>query len=91
MKVLERGPGWSTQQRCTGSSSGGGGCGSILAVEENDVNYASWHDMSGDIDWSYSFVCPVCGRSNRIDDRCIPYAIQRNAEDRIKIKSLSLR
>ena len=38
MKILEKGPGWSIEQICTGRGNGGGGCTSRLAVEKEDIS-----------------------------------------------------
>lgn len=37
MKVLEKGPGWSIEQICTGIGNGNGGCNSRLLVEKGDI------------------------------------------------------
>ena len=37
MKVLEKGPGWSMEVRCTGAGNGGCGCGARLLVERGDI------------------------------------------------------
>ena len=34
MKVLEKGPGWSIKQKCTGRGNGGCGCESTLLIEK---------------------------------------------------------
>ena len=62
MKVLEKGPGWSIEQICTGRGNGDGGCKSRLLVETQDVYLTSHTDLAGDTDYYYTFRCPVCGK-----------------------------
>ena len=38
MKILEKGPGWSIEQFCTGKGNGNGGCNSKLLVEKGDIS-----------------------------------------------------
>ncbi len=77
MKVLEKGQGWSIEQRCTGKGNGDGGCNSLLLIEEDDF-YTTFHtDLRGDKDCYYTFHCPVCGKETDIDESLIPTSIKR--------------
>ncbi len=86
MKILEKGPGWSSKQKCTGYGNGGGGCESLLQVEAGDVYVTSNTDYLGDTDYYYTFKCPVCGRETDIPEKDLPSAIKKEAmENKIKI------
>jgi len=76
MKILEKGPGWSIEQRCTGKGNGDGGCNSLLLVEKCDLYMTSHTDMVGDTDYYYTFRCPVCGMETDIDEKNIPRSIR---------------
>lgn len=76
MKILEKGTGWSIEQRCTGAGNGGGGCNSLLLVEEHDIYVTSHTDIAGDTDYFYTFACPVCGRETDINESLIPTIIR---------------
>ena len=84
MKVLEKGPGWSLKLRCTGIGNGGGGCESLLLVDENDIYITSNTDITGDTDYYYTVSCPVCGRETDISEKDIPYRIRRKKLDEHK-------
>ena len=89
MKVLEKGPGWSTKQRCTGKGNGLGGCESLLQVEAGDIYVTSSSDYLGDTDYYYTFRCPVCGRETDIPEKDIPSSIQKEAmENKRKVLTL---
>lgn len=77
MKILEKGPGWNIEQRCTGNGNGGGGCNSKLLVEESDIYVTSNTDMCGDTDYYYTFFCPVCGKETDIPEKDVPSSIKR--------------
>lgn len=77
MKILEKGPGWNIEQKCTGVGNGGGGCNSRLLVEEPDIYVTSHTDISGDTDYYYTFQCPVCGKETDIPVRDVPSSIKR--------------
>jgi len=79
MKILEKGPGWSTKQKCTGKGNGGGGCESLLLVEPNDIYITSNTDYLGDTDYYYTFVCPVCGIETDIPEKDVPSSIKKQA------------
>ena len=84
MKVLEKGPGWSTKQRCTGRGNGLGGCESLLQVEQGDIYVTSHTDMVGDTDYFYTFTCPVCGKETDIPEKDVPASIRREAMENKK-------
>ena len=82
MKVLDEGKKlpWSIEERCSGAKLGGGGCNSLLLVEEEDIDrhpYGNWG-------WYYSFYCPVCGVETAVDEEKIPERIRKNINWRIK-------
>ena len=77
MKVLEKGPGWSIEQLCTGKGNGNGGCHSKLLVEREDIYLTSHTDMIGDTDYFYTFKCPVCGIETDIPQKDVPSIIKR--------------
>lgn len=79
MKVLEKGPGWSTKQRCTGKGNGDGGCLSLLQVEVGDIYVTIRSYYDGDTDYYYTFKCPVCGRETDISSNEVPSSIQKEA------------
>ena len=76
MKILEKGPGWSITQLCTGRGNGGGGCKSKLLVERNDIYLTSRTDYIGDTDYFYTFRCPVCGIETDISEKDVPNSIR---------------
>ena len=82
MKVIEKGPGWGIEQKCTGNGNGGGGCGSRLLVEEKDIYLTESWDYGGGHDIYYTFECPVCGKETDIPSLDLPSAIKRKAKKR---------
>ena len=72
MKVLEQGPGWNMEIRCTGKGNGGGGCGSKLLVERGDIYLNRSYDMLGEYETYHTVRCPVCGVENDIPSNQIP-------------------
>lgn len=76
MKVLEKGPGWSIEQLCTGKGNGGGGCGSRLLVEKGDVYLTSHTDLAGETDYFYTFRCSECGVETDIQEKDLPISIR---------------
>ena len=76
MKVLEKGPGWSLKLKCTGDGNGGGGCQSLLLVEENDIYVTSHTDYVGDTDYYYTICCPECGKETDIPEKKLPSSIK---------------
>ncbi len=81
MKILEKGPGWSIEQLCTGKGNGDGGCKSRLLVEKDDIYITSHTDMAGDTDYFYTFRCPVCNTETDIPDKDVPASIRRELLD----------
>ncbi len=76
MKILERGPGWNIQLRCTGKGFGGGGCNSLLLVEKDDIVAFIEKDMGGVTETSFGFRCPVCNTTTCVSESKIPSSIQ---------------
>lgn len=76
MKILEKGPGWNIEQRCTGKGNGGGGCNSLLLVEEHDIYVTAHTDLSGVTDYYYTYCCPVCGKETDIPETDLPSSIK---------------
>ena len=81
MKVLEKGPGWSIEQICTGAGNGGCGCKSKLLVEKDDIYLTSNTDLSGETDYYYTFKCPVCGVETDIPSRDLPSGLKSELLD----------
>lgn len=81
MKVLEKGPGWSIKQFCTGKGNGGGGCRSKLLIENGDIYLTSHTDMGGDTDYFYTFRCPICGIETDIPEKDLPISIRHEILD----------
>lgn len=82
MKVLEKGPGWSMEQVCTGRGNGGCGCGTKLLIERGDVYLTHSYDYGGGHDVFYTFCCPECGVETDIDSSKLPSLVLREARDR---------
>lgn len=82
MKVLEKGPGWSMEVRCTGAGNGGCGCGARLLVERGDIYLTHSYDYGGGHDIYYTIRCPECNVETDIDDNKIPSLIRREALDK---------
>lgn len=63
MKVLEKGReqrGWATEARCTGSGNGGGGCGALLLVEQDNL-FKTYSHALHETDEHITFRCSCCG------------------------------
>jgi len=76
MKVLKPGngqKGWSTEQACTGSGNGGGGCGAVLLVEQPNM-YKTFRHCRDETDTFVTFTCPECGVET--DIKGVPHNIQ---------------
>lgn len=64
MKVLQPGrpqKGWTTELKCTGRGNGGGGCGALLLVSEDDLYHTHHYDYGGGHDVYTTFKCAACG------------------------------
>jgi len=77
MKTLEKGPGWSIEQFCTGKGNGDGGCKSKLLVEKSDIYLTSHTDFTGETDYYYTFRCHECGVETDIPEKDVPATIRR--------------
>lgn len=86
MEILEKGPGWSIERKCTGFGLGDGGCGSRLLIQEYDIytKESCDYDGSGSIVYYYVFQCPVCGKETTIPSCDLPGSIKKNAIKRKK-------
>ncbi|HIS18055.1 MAG TPA: hypothetical protein IAC02_05550 [Candidatus Coprovivens excrementavium] len=82
MKVLEKGPGWSMEVRCTGAGNGGCGCGARLLVERGDIYLTHSYDYGGGHDIYYTIRCPECNVETDIDESKVPSLVKREALDR---------
>ena len=76
MKVLIKRPAWNLKIICTGKGNGGGGCKSLLLVEENDIYATSHTDYAGDTDYYYTVRCPVCDKETDIPEWALPSSIR---------------
>ena len=56
MKVLQKGEGWKLEIRCTGRGNGGGGCGSLLEIREEDIYNTYNYDYAGERDTYYTII-----------------------------------
>ena len=82
MKVIKEGrkqTGWANECVCSGKGYGGGGCGSLLLVEEGDLHYAST-GYGGDTNEYTWFKCPSCGTATEIK---VPYDVMQRVSDRV--------
>lgn len=82
MKVLEKGPGWSMEVRCTGAGNGGCGCGARLLVERGDIYLTHSYDYGGGHDIYYTIRCPECNVETDIDESKVPSLVKREVLDR---------
>lgn len=72
MRVLEKGPGWNIEVKCTGAGNSGIGCGAKLLVERDDIYLTHSYDMVGDCTTYNTIRCPICGVETDIDKKRIP-------------------
>lgn len=64
MRVIEPGnpnKGWAGTFKCTASGNGGGGCGAILHVTEDDLFQTGNHSYDGSSEYYTTFRCCECG------------------------------
>ncbi|MBE6146037.1 MAG: hypothetical protein E7171_05385 [Firmicutes bacterium] len=87
MKVLEKGPGWSMEVKCTGSGNGGGGCGAKLLIERGDVYLTHSYDYGGGHDVYYTIRCPECDVQTDIEYDKLPSFIRDEAAGRRRVLS----
>jgi hypothetical protein len=81
MKVLEKGPGWSMEVKCTGLGNGGCGCGARLLVERGDIYLTHSYDYGGGHDIYYTIRCPLCNVETDLPSKNVPNLIQRELLD----------
>lgn len=86
MKVLEKGNGWSIEQICTGNGNRGCGCNSKLLVEKDDIYVTTRFDFAGDVDYFYTFKCPICGVETDINTKELPYIITKEKLQDYKLR-----
>ena len=75
MKILKKGTPWSIECKCTGYGNGGGGCSSLLLIEDEDIYQTSSTDITGFTECYYTFKCPICGTETEIDKARVPSRI----------------
>lgn len=69
MKTLKKGhkqKSWSKKYKCTGRGHDGGGCNTILLIEEKDLFVTSVQVSYDDLDYFVTFKCSACGTFNNI-------------------------
>ena len=79
MKVIKNGEeidSWKLRINCTGRGNGGGGCGALLEIREEDIYNTYSYDYLGDKDTYYTIVCPICGKETDLNTNQLPYEIQ---------------
>ena len=69
MKVIEEGPGWFLEKKCTGAGNGNCGCGSTLRIEKEDLFRTHSYHYDGSHETYVTFECIICGEWNDVDDR----------------------
>jgi hypothetical protein len=73
--------GWAIEQSCTGRGNGGGGCGALLLVEEDDV-FCTYSHSRDETDVFYTFRCQECGVLTDLALGNIPSRVRQKAEKR---------
>lgn len=76
MKLLEKGPGWTMECKCTGIGNGGCGCGARLLIEKDDIYLTHNYDYGGGHDFYYTFKCIDCGVETDIPNEKVPSLIK---------------
>ena len=74
MKIITPGrlqKGWSHEFTCTGSGNGGGGCGAVLLVEQEDL-YMTYSHCRDETDSYTTFTCSACGVETDIKSGIVP-------------------
>lgn len=89
MKVIKRGEGWKEEIVCTGNGNGGGGCQSVLEIDENDIYITRNTDITGVTDTYYTVCCPLCGAETDLNSISIPNRITVLASANKKEKILT--
>ena len=84
MKLLEKGPGWNMECKCTGYGNGGGGCGARLLIESGDIYLTHRYYIDGSHDMFYTFKCMECGVETDIDESKVPGNIRRGLIEEYK-------
>lgn len=80
MKILEKNKvRFGIRQICTGQGNGGGGCGSELLVEKQDIYDTFSYDYIGDYERYKTFRCPLCGKETDIKNE-VYYKLERLSE-----------
>ena len=83
MKIIKKGQRWSKEAKCTGRGNGGGGCGAVLRLSENDI----YETCLNYYDDCITFCCPECGVETNIGVgvNVIPKGKRPTEEERKKI------
>ena len=87
MKILKKGPGWNIEWACTGKGNGGGGCESLLLIEEGDLYVTANTDMHGDTTHYTTFKCINCGCETDIPNNQIPQRVQTKISNAYRRKN----
>lgn len=77
MEVIEKGKGWSIQEKCSGKEYGDGGCESHLLLSKEDLYFDRAVCDGHSTKYIFAFQCPVCKLWTAIDDDKIPYNIKK--------------
>lgn len=81
MRVLKTGrpqSGWAKELECTGKGNGGGGCGALLLVEQDDV-FRTHNYCRDDHDVFNTFKCSQCNVLTDIG--VVPFTPQYDSEN----------
>lgn len=83
MKIISEGrpqKGWSKEYTCTGAGNGGGGCGAVLLVSQEDFYHTHHYDYGGGHDVYTTFMCPCCGVETDVKDYRGPRGLPDKAD-----------